>query len=76
VGAIVLESKQYQQPDLFVPDNTNPALMHCLDSVNNRYGQGALMLAAEGRAEAWQMKRHFLSPQYTSNWHDIPKIQC
>ncbi len=76
VGAIVLESKEYQQPDLFVSDNSNPALMSCLDSINNRYGQGALTLAAEGKSEVWQMKRHFLSPQYTSNWHDIPKIQC
>ncbi|MDO7085891.1 Y-family DNA polymerase [Pseudocolwellia sp. AS88] len=76
VGAIALESRYYQQPDLFLEDNSNPELMGCLDNINNRYGQGALTLAAEGKSEVWQMKRHFLSPQYTSNWHDIPKIQC
>lgn len=76
VGAIVLENRRYQQPDLFLADNSNPALMHCLDSINHRYGQGTLALGAEGKNETWQMKRHFLSPQYTSNWHDIPKIQC
>jgi DNA polymerase V len=76
VGAIELESRTFQQPDLFMPDNSNPVLMACLDKINNRYGQGTLKLGAEGKAELWQMKRHFLSPQYTTNWRDIPKIRC
>jgi DNA polymerase V len=76
VGAIELESRTFQQPDLFLPDNSNPVLMKCLDNINNRYGQGTLKLGAESQSEVWQMKRHFLSPQYTSNWRDIPKIRC
>jgi DNA polymerase V len=76
VGAIELESRAFKQPDLFLPDNSNPVLMACLDNINNRYGQGTLKLGAEGQSEVWQMKRHFLSPQYTSNWRDIPKIRC
>jgi len=76
VGAITLESQQFQQPDLFLPDRSNPALMHCLDRINNQYGQGTLKIAAEGNHTPWQMKRQFLSPQYTSNWRDIPKIRC
>jgi len=76
VGAIELESRRFQQADLFCPDNANPILMNCLDTINNRYGQGTLTLAAERQSNSWQMKRHFLSPQYTSNWQDIPKIRC
>jgi DNA polymerase V len=76
VGAIELESKRYQQPDLFLPDNSNPILMNCLDNINNRYGQGTLTLGAEGKSNSWEMKRHFLSPQYTTNWRHIPKIRC
>jgi DNA polymerase V len=76
VGAIELESRAFQQADLFCPDNANPILMNCLDTINNRYGQGTLALAAERQSDSWQMKRHFLSPQYTSNWQDIPKITC
>lgn len=76
VGAIELESRTFQQPDLFMPDNSNSLLMECLDSINHRYGQGTLKLGREGQAETWQMKRNFLSPQYTSNWRDIPKIRC
>jgi DNA polymerase V len=76
VGAIALESRQHQQADLFLSDHSNPILMNCLDSINSRYGKGTLTLGAEGKSDSWQMKRHFLSPQYTSNWRDIPKISC
>lgn len=76
IGAISLESQQYQQPDLFAPPQPNPLIMTCFDKVNQRYGQGAIALASEGRAEKWQMRRGFLSPQYTSSWRDIPKINC
>ncbi|MDP7591656.1 MAG: Y-family DNA polymerase [Litorilituus sp.] len=76
VGAIQLESRAYQQPDLFLPSNVHPQLMNCFDSINDRYGQGTLQLGCEGKIKTWQMKRHFLSPQYTSNWRDIPKIRC
>ncbi len=76
VGAIELESRIFQQPDLFMPDNSNPVLMTCLDKINTRYGQGTLKIGAEGQTEAWQMKRHFLSPHFTTSWRDIPKIRC
>ncbi|PKH87657.1 Y-family DNA polymerase [Colwellia sp. Bg11-28] len=76
VGAIELNSKTFIQPDLFMPDHTNSNVMKCLDNVNHRYGDSTLKLAAEGHHEKWQMRRAFLSPQYTSQWRDIPKIQC
>lgn len=76
VGAIELESRAFKQLDLFMPDNSNPVLMKCLDKINTRYGQGTLKLGAEGQSNVWQMKRQFLSPQYTSCWRDIPKIRC
>jgi len=76
VGAITLEDQQYQQADLFTPAQPSPLIMKCFDGVNHRYGQGTIALASEGKAERWQMRRHFLSPQYTSCWRDIPKISC
>jgi len=76
VGAIELSSKSFIQPDLFMPDHYNGNLMKCLDNVNHRYGDGTLKIATEGHHEKWQMRRQFLSPQYTSQWRDIPKIQC
>lgn len=76
VGAIELTSKEFIQPDLFIPDHYNDNLMKCLDNINHRYGDGTLKIATEGHSEKWQMRREFLSPQYTSQWRDIPKIQC
>jgi len=76
VGAITLESKAFIQPDLFIPNQSNPALMQCLDKINQRYGDGMLTLGSAGHDDKWQMRRQFLSPQYTSQWSDIPKIRC
>jgi DNA polymerase V len=52
VGAISLESQQYQQPDLFTLSQPRPVIMTCFDKVNLRYGQGSMTLASEGRAES------------------------
>ena len=76
MSAIELESKEFIQPDLFLPNQTNPLLMQCLDKINHRYGDGTLKVGSEGHNEKWQMRRGFLSPQYTSQWRDIPKIRC
>lgn len=76
VGAIALESNEYKQGDLFNPTERNPVTMQYLDRINNRFGQNTLKLACEGKSEVWQMRRNFLSPQYTSCWRDIPKIEC
>jgi DNA polymerase V len=76
VGAIALESRQFQQQDMFSATVNNPELMNCYDSINRRYGNGSIEIAAVGQKQIWQMRRHFLSPAYTSCWQDIPKIIC
>jgi DNA polymerase V len=42
-----------------------------MDSINARYGRGALRVAAEGYQKTWKMKQEFLSKQYTTRWNDI-----
>lgn len=76
VGAIELASQQFKQGDLFLPEENNPQLMACFDKINSRYGQDTITLGSAGQTEKWNMKRHFLSPQYTTNWQHIPKIRC
>ena len=44
------------------------------DTINKRYGAGSIGIASAGQTEKWHMKRHFLSPQYTTNWQHTPKI--
>jgi DNA polymerase V len=76
VGAIELVNSQFMQHDMFSANDDNPELMDCYDGVNNRYGNDALKVAAEGINDKWHMRRAFLSPSYTSKWRDIPKIVC
>lgn len=76
VGAIELSSIEFQQGDLFASSKSNPKLMQCFDKINTRYGAGTINTASAGQTEKWNMKRHFLSPQYTTNWLHIPKIKC
>ena len=47
------------------------ALSGLMDEINQRYGRGALRIAAEGYDKTWKMKQEFLSKQYTTNWKDI-----
>ena len=76
VGAIELSDTSFIQGDLFMSEHTNAELMQCLDSINHRYGNSTLKVAAQEHHQLWQMRRNFLSPQYTSHWRDIPKIKC
>lgn len=76
IGAIELESEQFQQADMFSMSKDNPKMMQCLDAINKRYGVGTLSLGSEKLTKTWNMKRAFLSPHYTTRWSDIPIIKC
>ena len=75
VGLIDLCNEAHYQHDLFAQPKS-PALMNVLDALNNRYGTDALFVAGQGIAPKWRMRRDMLTPQYTTNWHDIPQISC
>lgn len=67
-----------QQFSLFAPtgqvSGRNDTLMTTLDSINRKYGRGALRLAAEGVTKSWQMRRENLSPRYTTEWESIARV--
>jgi DNA polymerase V len=61
-------------------------LMGAFDKINERYGRGTIKLASgikrkeesekknngEDSSQAWEMKRDYLSPRYTTNIREIP----
>lgn len=50
-------------------------LMAAVDSVNRKFGRGAVTLAGAGVARTekpWQMRQERKSPDYTTSWNDIP----
>lgn len=70
--------KANQQFSLLVPAGVSTArnenLMSTLDAINQRYGRGALRLAAEGVEKSWQMRRGNLSPRYTTEWTEVAAV--
>lgn len=76
VGLLDLVSEKHNQFDLFNAPTANPQLMQALDSINHRYGTDTLFLAAQGINQKWAMRRELLTPQYTTNWLDVPIINC
>lgn len=70
-----LVNKDCYQPDLFTTVKSRPALMQCLDRVNQKYGQDSLKFASLGFSKRWAMRANAKSPNYTTSWADILKVQ-
>lgn len=62
------------QSDLFEHIAQRPELMNCLDSINQRYGKDTLKFASLGFNKNWAMRANSRSPNYTSCWQDIIKL--
>ena len=76
VGLLEMTPARNRQLSLLEEDKSSPALMKVMDEINAKYGDGTAILAAQGIQQKWQMRRDFLSPQYTTRWSDIPTIYC
>ncbi|EJG1787375.1 Y-family DNA polymerase [Vibrio parahaemolyticus] len=76
VGLLDLTDGRNEQQDLFNQNPNNPKLMGVYDALNHRYGVDTLFLGAQGIEKKWAMRRDMLTPRYTTNWHDLPRIRC
>jgi DNA polymerase V len=47
-----------------------------IDSIEDRFGRGSLIVASQGIRREWKMHRGMLSPSYTTKWEDIPIVNC
>ena len=72
-----LQADKYYQADLLEPEQTasSRTLMTVLDTLN-RHNQKKVFLARSLKKREWDMKRLFKSPEYTTDWADLPKIKC
>ncbi|BDX21671.1 SOS mutagenesis and repair UmuC protein [Polynucleobacter sp. TUM22923] len=50
-------------------------LMKALDSINSRFGNAVLRTAASGTQQDWQMRSANRSPNYTTQWNELPVVQ-
>jgi len=70
-----LQSKGSIQPTLFddpVEQKKSDNLMHVMDAINHKMGQGSVSIAASGIKKRWAMRRESKSPNYTTNWDELP----
>lgn len=47
-------------------------LIQVMDSINRRMGKGSLTIAASGTRQRWAMRRDRKSPNYTTEWSELP----
>jgi DNA polymerase V len=65
------------QSDFFYKKNFEVGsnkLMGVLDRINQKMGRGTMKLASEGFKKPWRMKQGNKSPNYTTQWTDIPDV--
>jgi len=76
-GVILSEisDKSLAQTDMFAPIR-KPELMHAMDSVNARFGKGALRLSQDGSRRSWSMRQENRSPEYTTRWDEVAVCRC
>lgn len=78
INLLGLEEDEITQGDLFDTDDDRPrdkALMNCFDEVNGRYGRDTLRMGVTNPSpRAWNMRRRFLSPAYTTDLTGIPEV--
>ncbi|NMZ76671.1 DUF4113 domain-containing protein [Pseudomonas nitroreducens] len=64
--------------DLFaqpVRKNTE-ALMSVLDRINMTHGRGSVRFTSEPAVATLRMKQQLLSPQYTTKWTDVMRVNA
>jgi DNA polymerase V len=65
----------YQQGDLLEAAlGGNQKLMQAVDSLNDRYGRGAVKVSTQGAHAGWQMRQERKSPNYTTSWSEVPLV--
>lgn len=62
---------QYQS-DMFAGALDDPVLMATFDQINARFGKGTMKLSQDGSRRSWQMRQERKSPEYTTNWAELP----
>lgn len=64
-----------QQLDIFGYSGQNEKsqlLMKTMDEINKKYPNNRFKLASEGTKKTWVMNRDLKSPNYTTDWNDLP----
>ena len=47
-------------------------IINAMDRINDKIGKDTVFIAAQGISRDWNMKRNMKSPNYTTNWNQLP----
>lgn len=79
-GIILLDilPETYYQADIFTQHSSkkSSAVMKVLDTINQKYGKSTIHLAAEGFKKEWIARSNKKSPNYTTQWSELPIARC
>ena len=64
--------KQQSLLTTFGDGQKSEAMMQTLDRLNERFGAGTLNIAAAGIDKNWTMRRENKTPNYTTQWDELP----
>ncbi len=70
VPAIQIQGSLFAAPDSL----SSQSRMRVLDTVNRRYGRGALVIGSVGLRSGWKLRRDHLSNNYTTSWSELLKV--
>jgi len=73
-----LHPKSSVQRTLFDDPNVqakSDKIMNVMDAINLKMGKGSLTTAASGARQRWAMRRESKSPNYTTDWNELPVAQ-
>jgi DNA polymerase V len=65
---------QYQADWLEPAQATDTRLMDALDGLNKRFGRGTVKVSTQGAHKEWQMRQERKSPNYTTDWGEVPIV--
>lgn len=74
----LLSDKPAVQQSLFDDVGTrgkSADLMRALDSINSRFGNAVIRSGAAGTKQVWQMRSGNKSPNYTTQWNELPVVR-
>lgn len=77
VGLLDIVEGTFQQDDFFTANQSleSQTMMHTMDKINKRYGQGVMFLGRQGIQRQWSMSREMKSPAYTTRIGDVPIVK-
>ena len=59
----------FDEPEMQIRSDNR---MRVMDAINQKMGKGSMTIAASGIRQRWAMRRNSKSPNYTTDWQELP----